>query len=454
MSVPAECEDDLNPQDLLVTEPGPPLSGSEGEDDQSASSEGPGIETVDQISPPRHQLDKIKMKSVNNVLKEKSSLLHTKSYLMNSLLHLQDRSRILLQLSKQADLESHNRNIYHGKIYNYVLPAPRVFWTRRTQVSTVTELLDRLDVVEDKVLYLATLLRVSSKTVVYTGAGVSTSSGVRQRAPGSGKVGRSLTTNALPSPAHYLLAEMVRTGLVHTWVTLCCDGLAQKAGCPQQRLLELHGSWYDPSNPVLRQGGRARSDIREAVTELEETADLVVVMGSSLTGHHPLVSTTASRAARGESLGTVIVNLQQTGQDPAASLRLFSQTDHVCQVLASRLDIKVRKPDIKRTIEHRAWVRYDPGGERQEEGGMWLDLSPGQEVRLNPRHNCQNTGQESLLHLARGRGRVVRYCPTQRAWELEVEGVKMLLGYWWLQASTSTTGPNLLPVINCKPRLK
>ena len=61
-------------------------------------------------------------------------MLHTKSYLMNSLLHLQDRSRILLQLSKQTDLESHSRNIYHGKIYNYVLPAPRVFWTRRTQV--------------------------------------------------------------------------------------------------------------------------------------------------------------------------------------------------------------------------------------------------------------------------------------------------------------------------------
>ena len=469
MSMSAESEDVLTSRDCSLTAV---FDVSEQRDEQT-SVQGLSTETVGQSTSLSNKPEQINMKSVNNMKKEKSSLLHTKSYLMNSLLHLQDRSRILLQLSKQNDLDSQSRNIYHGKVYNYVLPAPRTVWTCSTQSRSgrnMSEMLDRQDVLADKVLYLATLLRVSSKTVLYTGAGLSTSAGVRQRAPGSTTGGRSLTTNARPSTSHLLLAELVRSGLVHTWVTLCCDGLAQKAGCPQERLLEVHGSWYDPTNPVLRQGGTVRPDVRERLTQLEETADLVLVMGSSLTGDHPLVSTTSRRAGQGESLGSVIVNLQQTGQDPGASLRLFSHTDKVSALLASRLGVKITKPDIKRTIQHRAWVTYDAEGERTEpEGGMWLDLSPGQEVRLNPHHNCQGSGQDSLAHIGggetvreggrlvkrcRGVGRVLRYCPTQRAWEMEVEGVKMLLGYWWLETCTSPTGPPRLPVVNCKPKYK
>ena len=50
---------------------------------------------------------------------------------------------------------------------------------------------------------------------------------------------------------------------------------------------------------------------------------------------------------------------------------------------------------------------------------------------------------------ASGEGRVVRYCTTQRAWELEVEGVKMLLGYWWLEAAARGVLP-FLPIVNIR----
>ena len=324
------------------------------------------------------------------------------------------------------------------------------------------ELADRAEVVEDKVLYLATLLSLSSRTVIYSGAGLSTSSGLRQRAPGSCQPARPRTTNARPSPAHLLLSALVRAGLVQSWVTLSCDGLAQKAGCPQERLVEVHGSWYDPTNPVLRQGGLIRPDIRERLREVEEGADLVVVVGSSLTGLHPLVTKTSSRAGRGESLGCVIINLQETREDPGATLRLFSHTDTVAVLLARRLNIAISEPDIRSNIQHRAWVNYTKEGERTEpECGMFLDLSPGQEIRLGNIHNCQNSGQPGLQHIreggrerGEGRGRVVKYCPTQRAWELEVEGAKMLLGYWWLGAASSLTGPLHLPVVNWRPKYK
>ena len=41
----------------------------------------------------------------------------------------------------------------------------------------------------------------------------------------------------------------------------------------------------------------------------------------------------------------------------------------------------------------------------------------------------------------------MRYCTTQRAWELEVDNVKMLLGYWWLDAAARGNIP-FLPLVN------
>ena len=56
-----------------------------------------------------------------------------------------------------------------------------------------------------------------------------------------------------------MLAGLVRAGLARDWITLCWDGLAQKAGCPQERCVEVRGSWYDPSNPVLARDGQEQA---------------------------------------------------------------------------------------------------------------------------------------------------------------------------------------------------
>ena len=64
----------------------------------------------------------------------RSSLLNTKSYLMNSMLHFQDRDKIVAQLSKKTSMEPKCRNFFHGRLYNYVLPAPKV--TESNQVET------------------------------------------------------------------------------------------------------------------------------------------------------------------------------------------------------------------------------------------------------------------------------------------------------------------------------
>ena len=55
---------------------------------------------------------------------------------------------------------------------------------------------------------------------------------------------------------------MSQEGLIDGVVCLNHDGLLQKAGCPQERLLEVAGSWFDPCNPVLRKSGCMRQELK------------------------------------------------------------------------------------------------------------------------------------------------------------------------------------------------
>ena len=48
-------------------------------------------------------------------------------------------------------------------------------------------------------------------------------------------------------------------------------------------------------------------------------------------------------------------------------------------------------------------------------------------------------------------GRVLRYSALQQAWELELEGVKLLLGVWWMKAAVVGL-VNSIPIINIDHR--
>ena len=113
----------------------------------------------------------------------------------------------------------------------------------------------------------------------------------------------------------------------------------------------------------------------------------------------------------------------------------------------------------------------DREGLRSSTKTTLLNLQPGQRVRLSPAHNCQGSGQAKLRHILRpepertgrvlsavqrqrrvvGEGRVVRFSPLQAAWELELEGVKMLLGSWWMNAAIKGS-VDFLPLVNIDAR--
>jgi len=113
----------------------------------------------------------------------------------------------------------------------------------------------------------ATLLREARHAIAFTGAGISTPSGVPDfRSPDTGLWTRAnpLTVasiwafrvsprrffdwlrpladtllSAAPNPAHQALADLETAGILHAVITQNIDGLHQKAG--SQRVYELHG---------------------------------------------------------------------------------------------------------------------------------------------------------------------------------------------------------------------
>jgi len=117
---------------------------------------------------------------------------------------------------------------------------------------------------------LAQLIIESKKTIVFTGAGVSTESGIPDfRSQGgiwsrydpedftiqkflSGPAARKtiwkmstesgLLTEAEPNPAHYAIAELYHLGKLDCVITQNIDNLHQKAGVPDDKVFELHGN--------------------------------------------------------------------------------------------------------------------------------------------------------------------------------------------------------------------
>ena len=124
-----------------------------------------------------------------------------------------------------------------------------------------------LDYLADKI---ATLILESNRVVVFTGAGVSTESGIPDfRSPGgiwtrfdpddftiqkfmsNEKTRRmqwqiladgSLLKEAEPNLAHQAVAELERLGKLNCVITQNVDNLHQKAGNSPERVFELHGN--------------------------------------------------------------------------------------------------------------------------------------------------------------------------------------------------------------------
>jgi NAD-dependent deacetylase len=145
---------------------------------------------------------------------------------------------------------------------------------------------------------LAQLIVESQRLIVFTGAGISTESGIPDfRSPGgiwskydpedftiqkflSGPAARKtiwkmsleggLLTQAKPNLAHYAIAELHHLGKLDCIITQNIDNLHQKAGVPEDKVFELHGNmeW------VVCLSCRRRFPMSEVLQRIEEGVEV------------------------------------------------------------------------------------------------------------------------------------------------------------------------------------
>jgi hypothetical protein len=226
---------------------------------------------------------------------------------------------------------------------------------------------DTPEVLASKVSLLATLIRQSFSCLVYSGAGISTSSGINDYASQRGSVALEKQQRprlrspyeAQPTLAHRGVVSLYHSNFVKYWIQQNHDGLPQKAGLPQHAINEIHGAWYDPSNPVVAMSGNLRGDLFQEMLNWEEKTDLTISMGTTMCGMNSdrvfvTVAKKGKRAAvhrkpsqhpsSSSPIGGVIINLQQTQYDSISCLRIFAKLDVVMEMLVQELGLPPLSP--------------------------------------------------------------------------------------------------------------
>jgi len=249
----------------------------------------------------------------------------------------------------------------------------------------------------DKIEAVARMFIESKQAVVFTGAGISTESGIQDfRSPGglweqwnpdeltfdkfmSSRASREhywgfsraiwpTMANAKPNAGHYALVELYKLGKLDCIITQNVDGLHQAAGMPEDRVIELHGTikyvsclscgkrfpreeieaMMDRTGekaPECECGGYLKQATisfgqslpAEAVSAAEEksaTCDLFVVAGSSLVVY-PAAQMPIIAKQNGARL--VIINLTGTPHDRYADVIINEKTGPALSGIAERV---------------------------------------------------------------------------------------------------------------------
>ncbi len=247
------------------------------------------------------------------------------------------------------------------------------------------------------------MILASRQLVVFTGAGVSTESGIQDfRSPGglweqwdpneltfdkfmSSRASREhywgfsraiwpTMAFAKPNVGHYALADLYKMGKLDSVITQNVDGLHQAAGVPDDKVIELHGTlkyvsclscgkrW--PREEIEKRMDRTGEKAPEcecggflkqatiafgqslpidAINQAEEkssTCDMFIVGGSSL-----VVSPAAQMPVIAKRNGAklVIINLTDTPHDPYADIIIHEKTGPTLAQIAETVKASLKK---------------------------------------------------------------------------------------------------------------
>ena len=345
-------------------------------------------------------------------------------------------------------------------------------WRPPTQVTTFNvaardycdgkieahEYLDDEQTLQEKVVALATICRKAQSLTVFSGAGISTASGIddyasKAKANSVTAAGKPVVKDwklARPTRAHRVLAAMHEANIVKHWVQQNHDSLPQKAGFPQHKLNEIHGSLHDPANPIVPYEGSLRDDLFEWLQEWQERTDAVLALGTSLSGFN--VDSLADAAAKKH--GLVLVNLQRTTYDQGCSLRIFAKIDDVLERLASELNIAERVRPMESVYAPRlaegmqvgedvVKVPFDketgePRPGQPERWATW-DLRVGRRVRLTGGPYANDVGRV-MERASDGSYRIRFEDSIHPTFRVKRRPFSLWLGSWWLEEATHGFG--------------
>lgn len=250
---------------------------------------------------------------------------------------------------------------------------------------------------------VADMVLASKRLVVFSGAGVSTESGISDfRSPGgiwerfdpdelnfqsfmASETGREKywqfsralwpeMASAQPNPGHHAVAELYRMGKLDCVITQNIDNLHQRAGLPEEKVIELHGTmkWVNclecgqryPREPIQERldagikvprcdscggimkpatvsfGQALPEEATQQAMAASAASDLFISVGSSLVvypaAQMPLI-------ARQNGARLVIVNLTPTPHDPHADIVINEKTGPVLSAIAARVKAGLRE---------------------------------------------------------------------------------------------------------------
>ena len=242
-----------------------------------------------------------------------------------------------------------------------------------------------------KAAIVADLLRTSRHTVFFTGAGISTSTGIADyRGPNgvwtAAAQGRDVKSrpmlSAIPSFTHMAMVRLVQANKLHFVISQNVDGLHRRSGIPAEAMAELHGNstveecnacgkrflrdYYIHSPAGNHFTGRRCSAtgcegyLRDTIINFGENlptvelnngfvhsgkADLHICLGSSLTVSPACDMPRSTKEAGGK---LVVVNLQRTPLDALADVRLHCTTDDFMQHVMRHLELDVEPFCLRR----------------------------------------------------------------------------------------------------------
>jgi NAD-dependent deacetylase len=275
---------------------------------------------------------------------------------------------------------------------NWRLPSAAAFPARKINMEN-----QELDALAEKT---ADLILESRKLVIFTGAGISTESGIPDfRSPGGiwdrfdpddfyidkflsdprcrrlqWQIFREglLSENAVPNPAHIAIAELYSLNKLDSVITQNIDNLHQKAGVPDDIVFELHGNMHwatclecgrrypfkeiksrldageeIPDCPachgllkpdIVMFGEQLPYDILEAAANRARAADLFIVIGSTLIVY-PAAYMPIYAVQSGARL--VIVNLSDTPMDSQAAVVINARAGETMAKIAATVKEKI-----------------------------------------------------------------------------------------------------------------